>query len=95
MILFDYFSRRCNFIPNREKLKTFIRSYAIRLGNRSDSPWIFYDSSIKEKYGIQDSISLESVEKFKKSMTISLDVNFNNLRLFNFCVFFFSLGNFT
>ncbi len=68
-------SRRSNFIPNREKLKTFIRSYAIRLGNRADSPWIFYDDSIKEKYQIKDRISSTDIENFKKSMTITLDVN--------------------
>ncbi|CAF3551700.1 unnamed protein product [Rotaria sordida] len=65
--------QRCNFIPNREKLKTFIRSYAIRLGNRSDSPWIFYDDSIKNKYDIKDCLPLETIEKFKKSLTITLD----------------------
>jgi len=68
------FSRRSNFVPNREKLKTFIRSYAIRLGNRADSPWIFYDNSIKEKYQIKDRISPAIIEKFEKSMTITLDV---------------------
>lgn len=68
-------SRRCSFIPNREKLKTFIRSYAIRLGNRADSPWIFYDDSIKTKYDIKDSIPIEIINKIKKSMTITIDVN--------------------
>ena len=74
MYLFIYY-RRSNLIPNREKLKTFIRSYAIRLGNRADSPWIFYDGSIKETYQIKDRISSTDIDKFKKSMTITLDVN--------------------
>ena len=69
------FSRRCSFIPNREKLKTFIRSHSLRLGNRADSPWIFYDDSIKTKYEIKDVIPSEVVDKLKKSMTITLDVN--------------------
>ena len=61
-------------IPNREKLKAFIRSYAIRLGNRVDSPWIFYDQANKEKYDIKDRIPSDIVEKFRKSTTITLDV---------------------
>ncbi|CAF4285719.1 unnamed protein product, partial [Adineta steineri] len=65
--------QRSNLLPNREKLKTFIRSYGIRLGNRADSPWVFYDDSIKEKYQIKDRVSSEDIEKFKKSMTITLD----------------------
>ncbi|CAF4283922.1 unnamed protein product, partial [Rotaria sp. Silwood2] len=65
--------QRCSFIPNREKLKTFIRSYAMRLGNRADSPWIFYDNSIKDKYDMKDSIPSETIEKIKKSFTITLD----------------------
>ncbi|CAF3675363.1 unnamed protein product [Rotaria sp. Silwood1] len=65
--------QRCSFIPNREKLKTFIRSYAIRLGNRADSPWIFYDDSIKDKYEIKDIIPSERIDKIKKSLTITLD----------------------
>jgi len=67
--------RRSNLVPNREKLKTFIRSYAIRLGNRADSPWIFYDNSIKEKYQLKDRVSSIIIEKFQKTMTITLDVN--------------------
>ena len=67
--------RRTNFVPNREKLKTFIRSYAIRLGNRADSPWIFYDDSIPEKYQIKDRISSTDIDKSKKAMTITLDVS--------------------
>jgi len=70
--------RRSNLIPNREKLKTFIRSYAIRLGNRADSPWIFYDNSIKEKYQLKDRVSSIIIEKFQKTMTITLDVNNRN-----------------
>ncbi len=69
-----FFPRRTNLLPNREKLKTFIRSYAIRLGNRADSPWIFYDNSIKEKYQIKDRISSIIIENFQKTMTITLDV---------------------
>ncbi|CAM4745944.1 unnamed protein product [Rotaria magnacalcarata] len=65
--------QRCSFIPNREKLKTFIRSHSLRLGNRADSPWIFYDDSIKTKYEIKDLIPSEMVDKMKKSMTITLD----------------------
>ncbi|UJR27136.1 hypothetical protein I4U23_008435 [Adineta vaga] len=65
--------QRSNLIPNREKLKTFIRSYAIRLGNRADSPWIFYDNSIKEKYQIKDRLSSTDIDQYKKSMTITLD----------------------
>ncbi|CAF3669812.1 unnamed protein product [Rotaria sordida] len=65
--------QRSNFIPNREKLKTFIRSYAFRLGNRADSPWIFYDESIKEKYQIKDRLPLTIIEQSKKTMTITLD----------------------
>ncbi|CAF1086337.1 unnamed protein product [Adineta steineri] len=65
--------QRCSFIPNREKLKTFIRSYAIRLGNRIDSPWIFYDETNKEKYDIKDRLSTDIIEKFKKSTTVTLD----------------------
>jgi hypothetical protein len=61
-------------LPNREKLKTFIRAYAIRLGNRVDSPWIFYDSSIKDKYHIHDRLPASDIDKFQKSMTITLDV---------------------
>jgi hypothetical protein len=72
--LFSFF-RRSNLLPNREKLKTFIRSYAIRLGNRADSPWIFYDNSLKETYQIKDRLSPAAIEKFQKSMTITLDVN--------------------
>lgn len=66
--------RRSQLLPNREKLKTFIRSYAIRLGNRADSPWIFYDKSIQEKYQIKDRISPTVIETFQKSMIITLDV---------------------
>ena len=62
-------------LPNREKLKTFIRAYAIRLGNRADSPWIFYDDSIKEKYQISDHLSATDIDKYKTTMTITLDVN--------------------
>ncbi|CAF1048852.1 unnamed protein product [Rotaria sp. Silwood1] len=65
--------QRSNFIPNREKLKIFIRSYAFRLGNRADSPWIFYDESIKEKYQIKDRIPSTVIEQLKKTMTITLD----------------------
>ncbi|CAF0904755.1 unnamed protein product [Adineta ricciae] len=65
--------QRTNFVPNREKLKTFIRSYAIRLGNRADSPWIFYDDSIPEKYQIKDRISSTDIDKSKKAITITLD----------------------
>ena len=72
--MFSFF-RRSNLLPNREKLKTFIRSYAIRLGNRADSPWIFYDNSLKETYQIKDRLSPAAIEKFQKSMTITLDVN--------------------
>jgi hypothetical protein len=73
--LISFSLRRCSFIPNREKLKTFIRSYAIRLGNRADSPWIFFDESNKDKYEIKDRISSEIIEKFKKSTIVTLDVN--------------------
>ncbi len=69
-----YSFRRCSFIPNREKLKTFIRSYAIRLGNRADSPWIFYDQSNKEKYDIKDRLPSDIIEKFIKTSTVTLDV---------------------
>ena len=65
--------RRCSFIPNREKLKTFIRSYANRLGNRADSPWIFYDPAIIEKYELKSRISDEEVAKFVKSSTITMN----------------------
>jgi len=65
--------QRCSFIPNREKLKTFIRSYSIRLGNRADSPWIFYDNTITDKYELKDHIPSDIIEKFKKSSTITLD----------------------
>jgi hypothetical protein len=67
-------------IPNREKLKVFIRSYAIRLGNRSDSPWIFYDDTIKDKYQIEDRLSTVVIERFRKSMTITLDVSNSTLK---------------
>lgn len=88
--------RRSNFIPNREKLKTFIRSYAFRLGNRADSPWIFYDESIKEKYQVKERIESELIEAFKKPMTITLDVNNRNLKkkIQKSC-FIFSLGNYS
>ena len=66
-------------MPNREKLKTFIRSYAIRLGNRADSPWIFYDDSIPEKYQIKDRISSTDIDKSKKAMTITLDVTIGRI----------------
>ena len=91
---FNVFSRRCSLVPNREKLKTFIRSYAFRLGNRSDSPWIFYDDINKTKYEIKDCLSLEIIEKFKKSMTITLPVNlvlfflFLFLKCSNYCLFY-------
>ncbi len=75
MNFFRPLSRRSNLLPNREKLKTFIRSYAIRLGNRADSPWIFYDNSIKEKYQLKDRLSSTVLEEFQKSNTITLDVN--------------------
>ncbi|UJR22135.1 hypothetical protein I4U23_025199 [Adineta vaga] len=65
--------QRCTFIPNREKLKTFIRSYAIRLGNRIDSPWIFYDPTNKDKYELKDRIAADIIEKFKKSTLVTLD----------------------
>jgi len=65
--------QRCSLIPNREKLKTFIRSYSIRLGNRADSPWIFYDNTITDKYELKDHIPSDIIEKFKKSSTITLD----------------------
>jgi len=61
-------------------LKTFIRSYAIRLGNRPDSPWIFYDNSIKEKYQLKDRLSSLVIENFQKSMTITLDVKIKNTK---------------
>ena len=67
--------RRCQLIPNREKLKVFIRSYAIRLGNRADSPWIFYDASTPEKHQIPDRYPVATIEKFKKSMTVTLEVS--------------------
>lgn len=67
--------RRSSLIPNREKLKTFIRAYAIRLGNRADSPWIFYDQSLVEKYQLKDRISADIIDKFRKSSTITLDVS--------------------
>jgi hypothetical protein len=70
-----FYLRRCSLIPNREKLKIFIRSYTIRLGNRADSPWIFYDNINKDKYELKDRISSDIIEKFKKSSTITLDVN--------------------
>ncbi|CAF0728357.1 unnamed protein product [Didymodactylos carnosus] len=60
-------------IPNREKLKTFIRSYAIRLGNRIDSPWILFDNNIKQKYQIIDRIPDNIIEKFKKELSITLE----------------------
>ena len=66
--------RRSSLIPNREKLKAFIRAYAIRLGNRADSPWIFYDQAVKENYQIQDRLSNDVIEKFRESMTITLEV---------------------
>jgi hypothetical protein len=69
------FFRRSNLLPNREKLKTFIRSYGIRLGNRADSPWVFYDDSVKEKYQIKDRLSSTTIDKFKATSTITLDVN--------------------
>ncbi|CAF4926984.1 unnamed protein product, partial [Rotaria magnacalcarata] len=65
--------QRSSLIPNREKLKTFIRSYAFRLGNRADSPWIFYDDLIKDKYEIKERIPSETIEEYKKAMTITLD----------------------
>ena len=73
--LYSLISRRSHLLPNREKLKTFIRSYAIRLGNRADSPWIFYNDSIKEEYQIKERLSSTVIDNFKKSMTITLDVN--------------------
>ncbi|CAF0777461.1 unnamed protein product [Didymodactylos carnosus] len=60
-------------IPNREKLKTFIRSYAIRLGNRIDSPWILFDNNIKQKYQVKDRISDNVIQKFKKELSITLE----------------------
>lgn len=62
-------------IPNREKLKTFIRSFAIRLGNRSDSPWVFYDDSTQVKYQIKDRLPLTLIEPLKKANRISLLVS--------------------
>lgn len=70
-----FYFRRSSLIPNREKLKTFIRSYAFRLGNRADSPWVFYDNSIVEKYQVKERLSSTVIEEFKKSTTITLDVN--------------------
>ena len=84
--------RRSQLLPNREKLKTFIRSYAIRLGNRADSPWIFYDKSIQEKYQIKDRISPTVIETFHKSMTITLDVGHIPYHRFD-CLILSRLGN--
>jgi hypothetical protein len=64
-------------IPNREKLKTFIRSNTMRLGNRVDSPWIFYDETNKDKYDIKDRIPSDIIDKFKKSTTITIDVKYS------------------
>lgn len=86
-----FFKRRSSLIPNREKLKTFIRAYAIRLGNRADSPWIFYDQSIVEKYQLNDRISPDIIDKFRKSSTITLDVR--HTRSINRCIPFSCLGN--
>ncbi len=86
-----FYYRRCSLIPNREKLKTFIRSYAIRLGNRADSPWIFYDNSYVDKYQLKDRIPSDIIEKFKKSSTIALDVN--RKQKFLTSLFFCCLGN--
>ncbi|CAF1041882.1 unnamed protein product [Adineta ricciae] len=65
--------QRCTLIPNREKLKTFIRAYAIRLGNRIDSPWVFYDQSNKDTYELKDRIASDIIEKFHKSTIVTLD----------------------
>ncbi len=81
MVCFSF--RRCSFIPNREKLKTFIRSHAIRLGNRADSPWIFYDNANVETYELKDRIPSDIIEKFKKSSTITIEVNEKDFRLIN------------
>ena len=70
--------RRCTMIPNREKLKTFIRAYAIRLGNRIDSPWVFYDQSNKDIYELKDRLASDIVEKFHKSTVVTLDVRDNS-----------------
>lgn len=68
-------SRRSSLLPNREKLKTVIRAYTIRLGNRADSPWVFYDDSNKDKYQIKDRLSAEIIASFRKSTIITLDVS--------------------
>lgn len=65
--------QRSQLIPNREKLKTFIRSYAIRLGNRSDSPWSFYDETLKDKYELNDRFDRETIETNRQTITITLD----------------------
>lgn len=65
--------QRSQLIPNREKLKTFIRSYAIRLGNRSDSPWAFYDETLKDKYQLVDRFDQSTIENARQTITITLD----------------------
>jgi len=65
--------QRCALIPNREKLKTFIRSFAIRLGNRVDSPWIFYDDDVKKQYEIKDRLDSSVIETLRQGMIVTLD----------------------